>query len=151
MGKINSNKVELLTLKNNKPRLIMPSKRRNNGRNKKNRGISGHVNCDNCGRIVAKDKAIKKFTVRDIIDAASKEDIGKASAYKVPTQVPKIMMKMWYCVSCAIHARIVAVRSVSDRRKRDTGKRKMMRTLSNKPRRLMTRRKKLRPPNLDLK
>ena len=105
----------------------MPSKRRNNGRNKKNRGISGHVNCDNCGRIVAKDKAIKKFTVRDIIDAASKEDIGKASAYKVPTQVPKIMMKMWYCVSCAIHARIVAVRSVVDRRKRDTGKKKMMR------------------------
>merc|ERR1712160_193586 len=55
------------------------------------------------------------------------EDIGKASAYKVPTQVPKIMMKMWYCVSCAIHARIVAVRSVVDRRKRDTGKKKMMR------------------------
>merc|ERR1712188_46310 len=127
MGKINSNKVELLTLRIASPRLIMPSKRRNNGRNKKNRGISGHVNCDNCGRIVAKDKAIKKFTVRDIIDAASKEDIGKASAYKGPTQVPKTMMKMWYCVPCAIHARIVAVRSVSDRRKRDTGKRKMMR------------------------
>jgi len=102
----------------------MPSKRRNNGRNKKNRGVSGQVNCDNCGRIVAKDKAIKKFTVRDIIDAASKEDIAKASAYKVPTQVPKIMMKMWYCVSCAIHARIVAVRSVTERRKRDTGKKK---------------------------
>merc|ERR1711981_859338 len=127
MGKINSNKVDSLTLRIASPRLIMPSKRRNNGRNKKNRGISGHVNCDNCGRIVAKDKAIKKFTVRDIIDAASKEDIGKASAYKVPTQVPKIMMKMWYCVSCAIHARIVAVRSVVDRRKRDTGKKKMMR------------------------
>merc|ERR1712151_206065 len=127
MGKINSNKVELLTLRIASPRLIMPSKRRNNGRNKKNRGISGHVNCDNCGRIVAKDNAIKKFTVRDIIDAASKEDVAKSSAYKVPTQVPKIMMKMWYCVSCAIHARIVAVRSVSDRRKRDAGKRKMMR------------------------
>merc|ERR1712183_46484 len=120
-------KVEVFILKLKAPRLIMPSKRRNNGRNKKNRGISGHVNCDNCGRIVAKDKAIKKFTVRDIIDAASKEDIGKASAYKVPTQVPKIMMKTWYCVSCAIHARIVAVRSVVDRRKRDTGKKKMMR------------------------
>merc|ERR1712019_189995 len=83
----------------------------------KNRGISGHVNCDNCSRIVPKDKAIKKFTVRDIIDAASKEDIAKASAYKTATQVPKIMMKMWYCVSCAIHARIVAVRSVTERRK----------------------------------
>merc|ERR1712029_656569 len=125
MGKINSNKVELLTLRKN-PRLIMPSKRRNNGRNKKNRGISGHVNCDNCGRVVPKDKAIKKFTVRDCIDAASKEDIGKASAYKTPTAVPKIMLKMYYCVSCAIHARIVAVRSRTDRRKRDTGKRKMM-------------------------
>merc|ERR1711998_204763 len=126
MGKSIQTKLSF-NFKKQKPRLVMPSKRRNNGRNKKNRGISGHVNCDNCGRIVAKDKAIKKFTVRDIIDAASKEDIGKASAYKVPTQVPKIMMKMWYCVSCAIHARIVAVRSVSDRRKRDTGKRKMMR------------------------
>merc|ERR1712151_1343100 len=115
--------VELLTLRQN-PRLIMPSKRRNNGRNKKNRGISGHVNCDNCGRIVAKDKAIKKFTVKDVIDGPSKEDIAKASAYKTPTQVPKIMMKMWYCVSCAIHARIVAVRSVTERRKRDTGKKK---------------------------
>merc|ERR1712076_38516 len=133
MGKINSNKVEVFILKLKSPRLIMPSKRRNNGRNKKNRGISGHVNCDNCGRIVAKDKAIKKFTVRDIIDAASKEDIGKASAYKVPTQVPKIMMKMWYCVSCAIHARIVAVRSVVDRRKRDTGKKKFMNKSENKP------------------
>merc|ERR1711998_209247 len=125
MGKSIQTKLSFNFKKQN-PRPIMPSKRRNNGRNKKNRGISGHVNCDNCGRIVAKDKAIKKFTVRDIIDAASKEDIGKASAYKVPTQVPKIM-KMWYCVSCAIHARIVAVRSVSGRRKRDTGKRKMMR------------------------
>merc|ERR1712019_175724 len=105
---------------------IMPSKRRNNGRNKKNRGAPGRVNCDNCSRVVPKDKAIKKFTVRDCIDAASKEDIGKASAYKTPTAVPKIMLKMYYCISCAIHARIVAVRSRTDRRKRDTGKRKMM-------------------------
>merc|ERR1712166_1217543 len=105
----------------------MPCKRRNHGRSKKSRGVSGQVHCDNCARIVPKDKAIKKFTVRDIIDAASKDDIGKASAYKERTQVPKLMLKMYYCVSCAIHARIVAVRSVVDRRKRDTGKKKMMR------------------------
>merc|ERR1712224_347316 len=106
--------------------IIMPTKRRNHGRSKKNRGAPGRVNCDNCGRIVPKDKAIKKFTVRDIIDAASKEDLSKATAYSTPTQVPKIMLKMYYCVSCAIHARIVAVRSRVNRRKRDTGKKKMM-------------------------
>merc|ERR1712224_497 len=104
--------------------IIMPTKRRNHGRSKKNRGAPGRVNCDNCGRVVPKDKAIKKFTVRDLIDAASKEDIAKAKAYETAQPVPRIMLKMYYCVSCAIHARIVAVRSVVDRRKRDTGKRK---------------------------
>merc|ERR1711862_128840 len=113
---------------------IMPSKRRNNGRNKKNRGHAGVTNCSNCGRIVAKDKAIKKFQVRDLIDAASKEDVSKATALKTPSAVPKLMYKMYYCVSCAIHSRIVAVRSRVDRRKRDTGKKKFAnRRPENKP------------------
>merc|ERR1712224_12418 len=104
--------------------IIMPTKRRNHGRSKKNRGAPGRVNCDNCGRIVPKDKAIRKFTVRDLIDAASKEDIKHATALKEASVVPKLMLKIYYCISCAIHARIVAVRSVVDRRKRDTGKKK---------------------------
>merc|ERR1711934_461604 len=114
-------------------KIKMPSKRRNNGRSKNNRGQPGKVWCDNCNRVVPKDKAIKKFQVRDIIDAASKDDVAKTSAYKTPTLVPKLMLKMYYCVSCAIHARIVAVRSVVDRRKRDTGKKKFMNKRENKP------------------
>jgi len=39
----------------------MPSKRRNNGRGKKNKGHSNAVNCINCGRKVGKDKSIKRF------------------------------------------------------------------------------------------
>merc|ERR1711976_364394 len=113
MGKID------IYLKSN----IMPSKRRNNGRSKSGRGHAGNVRCANCSRIVPKDKAIKKFQVRDLIDAASKEDIAKASAYKTPTAVPKLMIKMYYCVSCAIVAR----------RKRDTGKKKFMNKRENKP------------------
>merc|ERR1711879_975842 len=99
----------------------------------KARGSAGQVSCSNCGRIVPKDKAIKKFQVRDLIDAASKEDIAKASAFKTPTVVPRLMYKMYYCVSCAIHARIVAVRSVVDRRKRDTGKKKFNTRREQKP------------------
>ena len=99
----------------------MPKKRRNNGRNKKNRGHVKAVRCDNCSRYVPKDKCIKKFVVRDLIDASSKDDIAAVSAYKKDGQqvyIPKLYHKLTYCVSCAIHARIVRVRSRVKRRVR---------------------------------
>ena len=99
----------------------MPSKRRNNGRSKKNRGHTGILQCTNCNRIVAKDKCIKKFTVRDIIDASSREDIQSAEVYE-SFVIPKVYQKLTYCVSCAIHSRIVAVRSREDRRIRNVKK-----------------------------
>jgi len=90
----------------------MPSKRRNNGRGKKNKGHSNAVVCLNCRRSVGKDKAIKRFQMKAIVDASSKKDIQEASAYpKEQFNLPKIYVKMQYCVSCAIHARIVRVRS----------------------------------------
>ena len=90
----------------------MPSKRRNNGRGKKNKGHSNAVVCLNCRRSVGKDKAIKRFQMKAIVDASSKKDIQEASAYpKDEYNLPKIYVKMEYCVSCAILARIVRVRS----------------------------------------
>lgn len=50
--------------------------------------------------------------MKAIVDASSKKDIEEASAYKKEFfMLPKIYIKMQYCVSCAIHARIVRVRS----------------------------------------
>ncbi len=59
--------------------------------------------------------------MKNIIDASSLEDISAAEIYK-PFAVPKVYNKLVYCVSCAVHARIVKSRSREDRRIRNTKK-----------------------------
>lgn len=101
----------------------MPSKRRNNGRNKKNRGHVKNVVCCTSNRLVPKDKAISKFVIREIIDASSKEDIKKQcglafDGYESEIEFPKMYHKLYYSISCAIHSRIVRGRSRETRRER---------------------------------
>ena len=90
----------------------MPSKRRNNGRGKKNKGHANVVRCVNCGRCVGKDKAIKRFQMRNIVDGSSKRDIKENYAFDEQSfYLPKIFVKVSYCISCAIHSRNVRARS----------------------------------------
>jgi small subunit ribosomal protein S26e len=101
----------------------MPKKRRNNGRNKYNKGNAISVNCNNCTRLVPKDKAIKRFIIKNMVDSSSKKDIEDASAYSEENaQMPKLFVKNQWCVSCAIHARVVKVRSTEDKRIRYVSK-----------------------------
>ena len=105
----------------------MPTKRRNNGRGKKNKGHSNVIRCLNCGRVHPKDKAIKRFQMKNMVDGSSKRDIEDNYAYDTTENrlaLPKIYVKQCYCVSCAIHARVVRVRSQTrgDRDKRYTTK-----------------------------
>eukprot|EP00997_Jenningsia_sp_PLL12_P010097 NODE_7224_length_467_cov_55.299043_g6397_i0.p1 GENE.NODE_7224_length_467_cov_55.299043_g6397_i0~~NODE_7224_length_467_cov_55.299043_g6397_i0.p1 ORF type:complete len:97 (-),score=5.47 NODE_7224_length_467_cov_55.299043_g6397_i0:53-343(-) len=74
--------------------------------------------------MVPKDKCIKKFQVKDMVDGSSREDIIAATAYPGENiTLPKLFYKMIYCISCAIHARIVRVRSIADRRVRQQKRR----------------------------
>ncbi len=69
-----------------------------------------------------KDKAIKRFHVRDVVDASSQKDIREALAFK-EFVIPKMYEKKTHCVSCAIHSRTVRVRSRENRRSREPPKR----------------------------
>ena len=96
---------------------IMTVKRRNHGRNKHGRGHVKRVRCVSTGKAIPKDKAIKRFIVRNIVDASSLRDIKEASAYQ-EYQLPKLYLKMFYCVEAAVHQRVVRGRSREGRRVR---------------------------------
>ena len=91
---------------------------RNHGRNKHGRGHTNRVRCSSTAKAIPKDKAIKRFTVRNIVDASALRDIRDASAYD-NYNMPKLYIKQYYCIEAAVHQRIVRVRSKEDRKIRE--------------------------------
>ena len=81
----------------------MTKKRRNTGRNKPANG-RGHVKFIRCAlssKAIPKDKAVKRYVVRNIVDAASLRDIMENAAID-GYALPKIYHKMYFSISAAI-------------------------------------------------
>ena len=89
----------------------MPLKRASRGRRKGGKGSSDRIQCVNCGATVPRDKAKKVTSRLNLVEHALAKELKTQGTY---IATPKILK--WYCISCAIHFRILKIRSESSRR-----------------------------------
>ncbi|RLG75013.1 MAG: 30S ribosomal protein S26e [Thermoprotei archaeon] len=90
----------------------MPKKRQSRGRKKGDKGSVELVQCDNCGALVPRDKAVCITKWYSPVDPQLAEELEKRGAIIARYPVTKC-----YCISCAIHYGIIKVRPEHERKK----------------------------------
>ena len=91
----------------------MPQKRKSGGRSKGRKGRSKRVQCVSCGGLVPRDKAKRVTKYTSLVDSSLARELRAAGAYMTRQRVDK-----YYCISCAVHRRIVKVRAKAERTRR---------------------------------
>ena len=89
----------------------MPLKRASRGRRKGGKGSSSVIQCVNCGGTVPKDKAKKVTSRLSLVEHQLAKELRAQGAY---IAAPKVTKR--YCISCAIHFKVLKIRSAEQRR-----------------------------------
>jgi|ERR1712137_10369 len=96
----------------------MVRKRRNNGRNKHNRGFVKRVHCMGFNSLVPRDKAIKKLVLKNFPDNFSNDEL-KGAILLPKYEIPKLATYIFYSISYAYGKKIIRSR---EKNKRKTNK-----------------------------
>jgi small subunit ribosomal protein S26e len=88
----------------------MPKKRKSGGRAKGRKGRSKMVQCGSCGSLVPRDKAKKVTQYKSLVDSSLARELKSQGAYFTRQRIER-----YYCISCAVHRRVVKVRAKAER------------------------------------
>ncbi len=89
----------------------MPKKRKSGGRSKGKKGRPPTVQCSKCGRLVPRDKAKKRSATKSVVDPKIYKELKQQGAI-----IPRRHTVKYYCVKCAVHYRLVKIRSKDERK-----------------------------------
>ncbi|RLE61027.1 MAG: 30S ribosomal protein S26e [Thermoprotei archaeon] len=91
----------------------MPKKRKSRGRHKGGKGKEDLVQCDDCGALIPRSKAVKITRPVIPIDYQLARELRAKGAV-----IPQYYVTKYLCVRCAIHRGIIKIRSEDERKSR---------------------------------
>ncbi len=92
----------------------MAKKRKSRGRHKGAKGSEDRVQCDKCGALIPRSKAVKVSVWSLPIDPKLARELKAKGAI-----LPRYKIVKNYCIRCAIHYGIIRIRSWKERKKHE--------------------------------
>ncbi len=89
----------------------MPKKRKSRGRHKGDKGKEAYVQCDRCGAMLPRSKAVKLSTWSTPIDPQLARELRAQGAI-----IPRYKIIKYYCIRCAIHYGLIKIRPEEQRK-----------------------------------
>ncbi|MCD6510326.1 MAG: 30S ribosomal protein S26e [Thermoprotei archaeon] len=97
----------------------MPKKRKSRGRKKGDKGKEPYVQCDKCGALVPRSKAVRISTWSTPVDPQLAKELRAQGAI-----IPRYKVTKNYCIRCAIHYGLIKIRPEEERKLRTSIRRR---------------------------